>query len=156
MPNPPPGCDDPVRGSHRIAIEWEQGHSRGHSLTKFLSLVETNSVFVKNLCSKIQVWLAWSPPWQESTHPILWRRRMEVRAWLQWTRLRLKESKIGRKPSTNTKPVLEWLHIPQNKVQGWRRKWYRSCLSTSYPTFFNRIPNTGVIVSHCLWYLLIL
>ena len=47
MPNLPPGCDDPVRGSHRIAIESEQGQSRGHYLTKFLSLVETNSVFVK-------------------------------------------------------------------------------------------------------------
>ena len=53
MINPPQGCDDRVRGSHRIAIESEQGHSRGRSLTKLLSLVETNSVFAKG-CSKIQ------------------------------------------------------------------------------------------------------
>ena len=45
MINPPQGCDDRVRGSHRIAIESEQSQSRGRSLTKFLSLVETNSVF---------------------------------------------------------------------------------------------------------------
>ena len=54
MSNLPQGCDDLVRGPHRIAIESELDHNKGHSLTKFLSLVETNSVFVKD-CYKIQV-----------------------------------------------------------------------------------------------------
>ena len=52
----------------------------------------------------------------------------------------------------NAKPDLEWFQIPQNKVQGWRKKWYKSCLPTSSPTSSNRIPNTDVIVFDICWF----